>query len=356
KVETNDTNLLSVLNSKNKTNNYIPLNLPLPPGIIYKIQIAALKNLVTSEKFNISPVTAEKSIDNQFINYMYGEYYSYDSALVSKNALVNNGYPDAFIVAYIDGKRVSLSEAINKEAKILNNNKINNIQIITKSPSINDTSSIPNISTIKGLFYTIQIGVFGSPRSQSRLFNLNPLYYEKMNNGNYRYLAGVYNNKQEAITTKNQIAKAIVPDAFVVAYYNGKRISLQEAALLEKENTEKATTQALINFQIIPSPSEKLAAETKIEFKVQIGAFKKEISEKTLQQFKQICNNEDITFYINKSNLICYTAGSFASRTEAQTLRRKVINSGIPDAFIVAFSNNIPITLREAESLLKNNY
>jgi len=178
-------------------------------------------------------------------------------------------------------------------------------------------------------------------------------------------LAGVFPNRQEASASRAIIARRDVPDAFVVAYYNGLKISLQEATLMESKGIvstssipitqTNAITSGISTTTISNNNQINIGAESvKIEYRVQIGAFRREVSGENLENFKRITGTENITTYISASNLLCYTAGSFSNLAEAQANRRAISTSGIPDAFIVAFNNGKVIPLWQARQMTNN--
>ena len=47
--------------------------------------------------------------------------------------------------------------------------------------------------------------------------------------GYYRYISGIYANINDALKAKENVIAKGISDAFVVAYYMGKQISLEEA-------------------------------------------------------------------------------------------------------------------------------
>jgi len=83
----------------------------------------------------------------------------------------------------------------------------------------------------------VQVGVYVRPVTSVQLFNITPLYDEFMTNGYYRYISGTYTTVREAITAKNEIVVRGVSDAFVVIYYNGRKISMVQAKEIEAGNT-----------------------------------------------------------------------------------------------------------------------
>ena len=65
--------------------------------------------------------------------------------------------------------------------------------------------------------------------TDSRLKNVTGFEVEESSSQVYRYLTGKYTNYTEAISYQNELRKKGMKDAFVVAYKNGNRITLDEA-------------------------------------------------------------------------------------------------------------------------------
>ena len=97
----------------NYTDEYpIPLNPDVPSGLVFKVQIAAFRNPIPQNTFDgLSPISAEQTPNSAFTRYMAGLFYNIDDATVSRNTLRQMGYPDAFVVAYLNGQRISIARA-----------------------------------------------------------------------------------------------------------------------------------------------------------------------------------------------------------------------------------------------------
>jgi hypothetical protein len=97
------------------------------------------------------------------------------------------------------------------------------------------TAPAQQVEVIDGLFFTVQVGVYSKPVAASLLQNVNPLNSELTETNKIRYTSGQFNNMNDAVAKRDEVRKAGIADAFVTAYYNGKRITLSEADLLLKE-------------------------------------------------------------------------------------------------------------------------
>ncbi len=233
----------------------IPVDVKLPEGLVYKVQIGAFRNPIPQTLYNdFAPVNGEK-LSNGITRYTAGIFTSEGSAKTAKDDIRGIGFSDAFVVAYLNGERISLAEARNlggnesiADSGSSTSNNTTSTSGDSSSPSnvgsdnFSPTESaddyyeqFPNaaeanqIEVLSGLFYTVQIGVYSKPVPSSQIFNISPLNSERLSNSNIRYTSGIYNNLNEAAKRKDQIREIGVTDAFVTAYYNGKRISISAA-------------------------------------------------------------------------------------------------------------------------------
>ncbi|NTW31377.1 MAG: hypothetical protein HGB12_01885 [Bacteroidetes bacterium] len=227
-------------------NNLVPVDPGLPSTIVFKVQIAAMREHVSPAQFaGISPITAENS-NLGFIRYLAGLFAKYDDANTSKNQLRALGYNGAFVVAYLNGKRISILQALaalkTDNSLATSYSDLNNTNYFSKKSNIETAtntanatsgiSNVPSVTNIKGLIFSVQVGAYTKPVTAEQLYNAPSLYEEVLPNGTHRYLSGTYTSLQEAIDAKNDIRNKGSKDAFVVAYSNGKKITIAEAKLL----------------------------------------------------------------------------------------------------------------------------
>jgi N-acetylmuramoyl-L-alanine amidase len=85
---------------------------PVSPKVVFKIQLAASPNeLETSNKKWSKIQYVEVRKEKSLYKYLTGNHEQYEAALVDRNKILQQGFNGAFIVAYKDGKRISLKEA-----------------------------------------------------------------------------------------------------------------------------------------------------------------------------------------------------------------------------------------------------
>lgn len=88
-------------------------SLSIPPDIIFKVQIAAGARKLETKSYNfkgLNGVSLEK-IGNGY-KYFYGETSNYDDIKRHREEALEKGYSNCFIVAYKNGERIKISEAL----------------------------------------------------------------------------------------------------------------------------------------------------------------------------------------------------------------------------------------------------
>src|SRR6185436_8398482 len=89
----------------------IPLDPKLPEGLVFKVQISAFQKPITDNSFNgLTPLSGESTRPG-WIRYCVGLFRTFEPANMVKKEINKIGYKDAFVVAYYNGKRISLNEA-----------------------------------------------------------------------------------------------------------------------------------------------------------------------------------------------------------------------------------------------------
>jgi hypothetical protein len=407
----------------------IPVNEKLPEGLVFKVQIGAFQNPIPQDLFRgITPITGETTAQG-YTRYTAGLFVKFATADLVKNEIQNLGYRDAFVVAFLNGVRIPISQALamtgeraatvatsntitvqqNEQRNIATNSnntlrenipQTNNGQTIQPTVNTNAQAAIQSqdVNTLGGLFYTVQVGVYSQAVSNDKLFNIQPLYSESLPNGLIRYNSGIFNNVARANEAKGLAVDAGIRDAFVVAYYQGKRVSLGEARILETQGTEvfskapninqlprfgsainqTATNRTIVPVEnITPNVNEKPTNATQLTnvnspntsqganliasntipkgiiFRVQIGAFREQVPIEIANKFIAIAS-KGVNNYTDESGLTIYAVGNFTNYEDAAKVKVELANSNIPDAFVVAYNNGIKISVEEARRLIGN--
>jgi hypothetical protein len=94
------------------TQNPIPMDVSLPPGVFYRVQMGSFAAEVDPDAFGgISPISGVRSGGGGRVRYFAGKFRNYADASEALSMIRNSGYADAFIVAWYNGNIVSTQEA-----------------------------------------------------------------------------------------------------------------------------------------------------------------------------------------------------------------------------------------------------
>jgi hypothetical protein len=90
----------------------IPMDVALPAGVFYRIQLGAFGATTDPGTFKgLSPLTAESIPGREMIRYYAGKFSRYNDAALALEKVRGLGYEDAFIVAWYEGNPLSTQRA-----------------------------------------------------------------------------------------------------------------------------------------------------------------------------------------------------------------------------------------------------
>lgn len=282
----------------------IPIEAVMPDGLIFQVQVGAYRNPIPQDLFGAyAPIMGTK-LANGITRYRAGLFRKYEEATQAKNEIRANGYSDAFVVVYVNGEKLTGTEARNILAKAKEEERVS-VELVSGVPSdqplaTNETegSETPKanaeyyndpeaaeaaqVEVITGLFFTVQVGVYSKPVKLDQLYNLTELNSELTSSGVIRYTTGRFGDLNSATGRKEMAREKGVTDAFITAYYNGKRISLAEARkVLDEEGTGVLADQVTDI-----KPAEKVQGEGE-SYVVIMGTFVDDVPQELANLFLQ---------------------------------------------------------------------
>ena len=195
------------IQERSNTTTPLPVGLPCPEGLVFRVQVGAFRKPVPAERFREFTQVDGQVLANGLTVYMAGYFSTSAEALQQQKLIRSLGYPDAFVVAYQNCSRLSLAQGRSLE---------------------NSPFAAPG----EGLYYTVQVGVYNRPLTNEAQLGLPELIEAKTAKGQFRYASGKFANLQDAKKRQQLAVNKGIKDAFIVAYYQGKRIDLAQAKLL----------------------------------------------------------------------------------------------------------------------------
>lgn len=277
---------------------FIPMDVTLPNGLLYRVQIGAFtKPMLAGNHPSIEPISGER-MRNGWYRYLSGYFGTLDQAISAQTYIRQNGFADAYLVAYCDGQKISLQQAseyiyngmckpyngttevlanVNRKKPIEDN--VTTETATNPNPTSIAVSDLPAyfkgvnavaatpIETISGLFYSVQIGAFSTPATAQITKDLSPLYTFLLPNKHIRYSVGKFDQMAKALEQKKLVVEKGFKDAFIVIYYNSERITLQAAQQLiqSKGNAVFANSEEVQienTLEVVPAISSEIIPDS----------------------------------------------------------------------------------------------
>lgn len=191
--------------------------------IVYRVQLGAYRNRISKEIFKNAGKVVELKTDDNYYRYATKGFKTIQGAANAKANLVLEGYGDAFITAYKDGKRIPMSAT----------------KATMETTEKEDIEKIESFSSIdKSLVsFKVQLGVIrkaGSSDMDEKTKDLPGIEKQGTSSGLIRYTVGTFNDYSKADKYRQELADKGFIEAFVIAVFKGEVISIQEAQELLK--------------------------------------------------------------------------------------------------------------------------
>ncbi|MGC9331524.1 MAG: hypothetical protein ACP5DZ_06570 [Bacteroidales bacterium] len=335
-------------------------------NFFYRIQIAALVQPLQGNCYrDLSPVVNEQVQNRSLYRYLVGKFYNKQSWQQPLSLVRRIGFSDAFVVGYLEGRRLTLSQArqyshleTNKppefnyygDQRMLAQEDTRQPEYQTETPT-GETVIARNINEILESFFTIQIGVFSRVKKESNILGISTDFYNRTSMGNLRYFHGKYATRSEAIASLNTIRNTI-PDAFVTLHVGGRPMS----SGVTRESMETAEEAAArLDIPVIREEIEVDPADTTDvtpEIRIQIGAFVGKMDNEMLVHYKNVFSPYRIVI-MRKGRFHYYQLTGFENYAVAKYALRRLVKPEVPDAFFTAYRGNVKIPVRQAMLIIK---
>ena len=178
--------------------------------------------------------------------------------------------------------------------------------------------------------YGVQVGAYIDPKFTREFEGIKNVEVYMDQNGVFRYVIGrlIYPTQAEKLLTF--VKEAGYKDAFIVDINSGASYS-KEVVTLDNVNIKKDI-------------------RGKVEFRVQIGAFREEIPDELVRTYLRIDRiKENI-----QGDLTVLTVGSYGGYDVAKRYCEHIKEMGLPDAFVVAYNYDTKISVKKAMEYLVN--
>jgi len=183
----------------------------------------------------------------------------------------------------------------------------------------------------------VQLGAFRHRLSQNIFTGISDLVTLKDKDGLTRYYTGTFTDINDAAKHKVNMLLKGFEGAFLVAFKDGKRVSITEAG---------AQLTGPENLNDIPAGS---INPEHLSFRVQVGTFAGNVPMETMSKYVDLGNVKPVA----GESVVRYLYGEYASRAAAEEARNELQNLGFKDAFVVGEMNGRIIKAEDAQKLLE---
>ncbi len=133
-------------------------------------------------------------------------------------------------------KSSNLKDEKSQQQQILKSNLKNEFKVFSSSPYSAQNPFDFDFTIPKGLLYRIQMGVFSKEITYDYFGGLSPVTGEIIEDrGLKKYYIGIFSNFSEADKALQQVHQQGFTDSFIVAWFNGNKVSINRAEEIEKE-------------------------------------------------------------------------------------------------------------------------
>jgi len=336
----------------------------------YTVLLGTFKKGLSTEKMSkylsISDVRSTTLSDSSTA-YSAGKFDDVLEAEKRKKELIADGNPDARVVYFKNGKFTDASSVFasdskdgvavkegsgtktgtgskaGSETKTGTGSKTGS-ETKTGTKTVTDTKagfSTGDVKSAPGVVLRVQLGAFHHRVSQNTFSDAGQVMEIPTDDGLFRYVTGSYSTFDAAAKGKVDMLSKGFQGAFIVAYKDGKRVSLTDVGAIPAPRKNPNDSDN------VKTPAVK---KELISFRVQVGVFKNDPPAEMKAKFQAI---KDLKMSTTSSGLTRYTAGSFQTLEEAEKLKAELKQKGIDGVFIVAFFKDELISVQEAKELLK---
>lgn len=280
-------------------------------------QVESISEDLIQKLLSIPDIRAVEQGDTTF--YVVGSFESIPEAL--RRELELKGIKiEGRVMAEENGRLIDVTDEVNAE----------------RAKMTQGTGEAPAQGTGE-VIVRVQLGAFRYPLSRNIFEGIDDLVILKGEDGLTRYYTGSYKEVNPAAEHKVKMLLRGFQGAFLVAFRDGKRITMKEAGA-------KLTGPETIN----NAPSGSID-KTKLRYRVQVGTFVGNVPMETMSKLIEMGDVKPVT----STDATRYYYGQFKSRKEADDAKAAIVKKGFGDAFVVGDMNGYIIPADEADELMK---
>ncbi|BDX38352.1 hypothetical protein CYCD_17070 [Tenuifilaceae bacterium CYCD] len=191
---------------------------------------------------------------------------------------------------------------------------------VVDKPAYSAENPIPIDSPLPdGVLYRIQIGAFSTARDPQFFKGMVPIFGETVGKV-IKYCIGNLTTYSSAENALSVVKSKGFKDAFIVAWYNGKKVTPQRAQSLEGAAQQSTKT---------------VEADAGKIYKIQIGTYDNELPADIAKTIKAIALGKEVSRTDNGQGQNVFFLGNYSSLDEAQRVKDNLVASGVVNAVVI---------------------
>ena len=238
-----------------------------------------------------------------------------------------------------------------KKAVLVQNVKVDTYSIfeIVHQQSVEKSENIVIDPVIpSGLIYRIQIAVFRNPVPPGYFLGITPVYgFRQSGTDKTNYYAGLFRRSADAKKALLEVKTRGFKDAFLVSLAEGKPVSSDRAAVMEREWGRKP-------FAITPKPVDDFAIDTvppTLVFRVEVMRSKTPLKDEIVDGMEKYAGTREFDIQNTNDGSIAYMIGKFITFESAEEYSNLMRKNGYREAKVVSWLGKKEINIDTARQL-----
>ncbi|MCU0376912.1 MAG: SPOR domain-containing protein [Bacteroidales bacterium] len=227
---------------------------------------------------------------------------------------------------------------------------------VRETPAYSEEFPIPiDKGAQAGFVYTVQLAAFRNQVKPEFFKGLYPVYGKlKPENGVTYYYAGLFRTLEAARQALTPVRKSGFPDAFVIALMDNVQVSMERAALLEKEWGKKPLLfiESGLREGDIKQASDSLPVGT-LTFRAEVMRSKKPVKPEIIEKIQLLAGTRGLDINKNSEGETVFLIGNFITFESADDYVSLLVRNGYSNARVAAFIGMQEIPVEAAKELLK---
>ena len=250
-------------------------------------------------------------------------------------------------------KEINIQAGIQKIERVVNTSPamFTVFEILPKPVTDPEEEILINPEIPEGLIYRIQMAVFRNNIALGYFKAISPIHGLRGSGSDKTvYYAGMFRRAADASKALTAVKAKGFKDSFIVALMEGKTVSTDRAAMLEKEWGKKP----FINIVSEPQQAEIDTIPPTLVFRVEVGRSPKPLKDEVVESMRKIAGTRGLDIITLSDGNTIYLIGNFITFESAEEYSDLLIRNGFSEAKVVAWLGKREISVETAKQLFEN--